>query len=252
MGEVCVLVEGPAWAEEVDVVWETGGGGAVREEARAYIDERWAGYLADAEASGRSLFNSPITWLVGAARDEAGRIILTLGETDYKTFVVTVLRDRGWFEARAPKAMRPALGNSVLLTYGERALLGIRSVRTSAYGGRAHLIGGVLDLLGTNGLERNAQGLITHLRREMAEEADIGDADLAGPPMLLAVGRDHFLGQPELIWRWELNVNIEHVAKRLDATEHSGSIIIEKANVSPQTYDQMTPVARAAWERWRG
>jgi len=254
MGKLTVLMEGPAGAGEVEVVW-TGQGVEISAEGRRRIDEQWERYVRAAAVEGRTLFNGGVTRLVGMddLREEGGGVRLFLGPGDYKTFLVTAMRDRAWFLEHAPEAMTFALGNSVLLTRGDRALLGIRSMRTSAYGRRAHLIGGVLELLGSAKLPATVEGVLAHLRSEMQEEAAIGEKDLAAgsAPVLLAVGRDEFLAQPELIWQWELGVELEEVAARLDAHEHEGAILVEKAGVGAETYKQMTPLARAAWERWR-
>lgn len=253
MAELTILSDGPVNADAIDVTWEEPS--LMPKHAQAHIDERWSQYMQDATSKGKSLFNAPVTKLIRARRDANAqgqpKIQLTLGPTDYKTFLVTVLRDRSWFEKNAPEAISPALGNSVLLTHRDRALLGIRSTRTSAYAGRAHLIGGVLDLLGTSGLELNAAGILRHLQREMNEEAGIEHADLAGDPILLAVARDEFLGQPELIWHWELQTDLEIIAKRIDPAEHDGCLFLDRTSVPPEVRDRMTPVARAAWERWR-
>jgi hypothetical protein len=251
MNDLTVLWEGPVDVGHVEVEWIREPP-AISTEAQAHIDQRWDLYVADAQAKGKSLFNGAITRLIRAELGPDGmHLRLVLGPADYKTFVVTVMRDRDWFLAHAPEAMAPALGNSVLLTHGNRALLGVRSTETSAYAGRAHLIGGVLDLLGTPELPATIDGILTHLRREMQEEADLRQADVVGPPILLALVRDSFLAQPEIIWQWEVALELEDVARRLDAHEHHGAVIVEKGNCPSATWEVMTPVAREAWRQWR-
>ncbi len=94
-------------ADGIEVAW--GRSAEIGDVAQSYIEARWGEYLAAARASGGALFNAPVTRLISVRRD-GEKIVLTLGETDYKSFVVTVLRDRGWFEANAREAMMAAWG----------------------------------------------------------------------------------------------------------------------------------------------
>jgi hypothetical protein len=249
MSELTVLIDGPMAVEGVTVRWVEDLT-TISPAARGHIEERWAGYLADAQAHGKTLFNGAISRLIDAKGDSKG-VTLTLGPADYKAFIVTAMRDRAWFVQNAPEAIAPALGNSVLLTGGARALLGIRSRETSAYAGRAHLLGGVLDRLGNADFPASVEGLLAHLRLELSEEASLSAGDMVGSPTLLAIGHDSFLGQPEAIWQWESAVELEEIAARLNVREHHDSVILEKGGVPTATREQMTPVARAAWEKWR-
>ena len=216
---------------------------------REYIVQRWARYLAGARAAGRSLFNGRITWLK-SWRVEEGRLWLELGATDYKTFLVTVLRDREWFSWYAPDAMRPGLGNSVLLTRGYRgeALLGVRSAKVAAYPGRGHLFGGVLDYLGDKA--RNQSGLVGHVHKELGEELGVGLHEV-GKARALGLYRDAFLGQPELVWQMESRVGWDELARRMDREEHDGLRVVGADGVAGAGA-AWTPVAQAAWEDWRG
>ncbi len=242
-----ILAEGPFTAAALDIHWQSDP--PLPSHAHAHIHARWAHYLSEAAAQKKSLFNAPVTRLIRVEKDQ-NRITLTLAPTDYKTFLVTTLRDRSWFQEHAPEALRPALGNSVFLTQGSRALLGIRSLRTSAYADRAHLIGGVLDALNTPLLPASVEGILKHLRTELQEEAAITDLDLAGPPTLLFVARDEFLAQPELVWHWELATSLDAIAARLDPEEHHGHLILHRENLDPHAFTRMTPLARLAWQRW--
>ena len=185
--------------DRVEVVWEETQA-AMPAAAREYLDARWVAHVAEARAQGKTLFNGPITRLI-AAGWEHGRVVLRMGPADYKTFVVTRLRDRAWFEAHAPGVSVGAMGNSTFLTRGDRALLGIRSPQVSAYARRAHLLGGVLELLGTEAFPATAGGMVAHLRMELREEGALGEDELAREgPRLLGVVQDEFLAQPEAVW----------------------------------------------------
>jgi hypothetical protein len=264
MNELTVLVEAGSdrggsgtCLDHVKVLWEPRLI-PLAPEAAEYIEERWAAYLAEAQAAGKSLFNGAVSRLIDARRDENGAVVLRLAPTDYKTFAVTRLRDRAWFEVHAPQAMAPALGNSVLMTRGQHALLGIRSPNVSVYSGRAHLIGGVLDVLGTEENPPTIEGVIAHLRLELQEEAAVTEEDLeprgAPPawPRLLGIAQDEWLGQPEAIWQWEVRTPLEDIRWRLEPGEHTGSLLLVRGQMTDEHWRQMTPVARHAWRTWSG
>ncbi len=252
--EFDILAEGPIAAGDIGVVWEAGAMNVPGEAARR-IEERWAEYVEDARRNGRSLFNGRITRLI-EAQAEGGGLRLRVGPGEYKHFLTTTLRDREWFAAHAPKSMIAGLGNSVLLTHGEWALMGIRSHRVAAYPGRAHLLGGVLDELGTAEFPATVRGLIGHLLRELQEEAHVAPGEMSGEPELRALVRDHFLAQPELIWRWETRTPLEEIAARIDAEEHAGVVMVSRGGELRVCGEKgaevlWTPVAEAAVKRWR-
>jgi hypothetical protein len=249
MPDATILLEGPFPPEALDILWQPDT--SIPPHAQSHIDARWSHYLAQAEAQHKSLFNAPVSRLLHLQLRQQ-RIQLTLAPTDYKTFLVTTLRDRPWFQQHAPEALRPALGNSAFLTHHHRALLGIRSPRTSAYADRAHLIGGVLEPLNTAALPATPDGILTHLRQELHEELAITAADLSGRPTLLFIVRDEFLAQPELVWHWELATDLETIAARLDPDEHHGHLLLTKDPLTPDAHARMTPLARLAWDRWCG
>src|SRR5262245_2193345 len=89
------------------------------------IEPTLAAYVEDARLHHKSLCDGRVTRLI-EARSAADSITLRLGPASYKSFVVTTLRDRAWFDTYAPEARIRALGNSVLLTHRGRAILGIR------------------------------------------------------------------------------------------------------------------------------
>jgi hypothetical protein len=253
--DVTVLAEPPSGSagfamDAIDIRWDTQPA-PTTSLAAAHVEARWSRYVEDARVHGKILFNGPITRLIRASR-ENHRVNLHLGPADYKTFVVTRLRDRAWFEDHAPAAMVLALGNSVLLTHGNRALLGIRSPQVSAYAGRAHLLGGVLDVLGTSEFPASNEGMIQHLWKELKEEAGVETQDLLSEgPMLQAVVHENILGQPEAIWQWETRVSLDDIAHRIDRGEHASWLIVAgEADPDEQTWLQMTPVARYSWRRW--
>ena len=262
MDELTILIDAANWnrglaapagapAKAVHVRWRSDSL-KLGPEAAAHVEQRWAIYLAEAHALGKSLFDGPVSRLISATLTE-GEIELCLGPADYKSFLVTCLRDRAWFLARAPEAITPALGSSALITHGDRALLGIRSPRVSAYASRAHLLGGVVERLDTGQFSPDVAGLVAHLRLELWEEAAVTSQELSsepGWPRLLGVVQDKVLGQPEAVWQWEMRASLEAVGSRLHAREHSGWLALTRKTPDAATWNQMTPVARHAWRIW--
>jgi hypothetical protein len=176
---------------------------------------------------------------------------LTLGPGSYQAFVVTRMRDRAWFEDHAPESLTFALGNSVLMTHGNEVLLGIRSKNVSAYAGRIHQFGGVLETLDTPKFPASVEGLIAHLLMELREELALDPRDLAARyplphlapqwPRLLGVFYDHELGQPEAIF-----------ARRIDKAEHDSHVIVTRHQIPASIQERLTPLAGeavAAWSR---
>jgi hypothetical protein len=234
----------------VDVLWDPQPQ-VFSPDAAAPIEDRWRLYLADAQANGKTLFDGPITRLLEVRTDRWPRITLRLGPAQYKTFLVTRVRDRPWFEAHAPHDMALALGNSALLTHGHQALLGLRSDRVSAYAGRLHMFGGVLEALDTPHFPASTEGLLAHLRLELHEEARLTPAELEDTgPRVLGIAHDDFLGQPEIFWQWETRIDLHQVAARLDASEHAGSRILGRQDMTDHLWQQLTPVTRQAWLVW--
>jgi len=220
-------------------------------DVQEHIDQRWALYQSAAHAGGQSLFNGPTT-LYRGHRISGRTLTLLLSPGDYKTHVVTAMRDVPWFAAHAPESIFPALGNSVLLTSGDQVVLGIRSPRVSHFAGRGHVFGGTLDPLATPQMPAQIESLITHLRNELHEELALMDADMIGPPRLLGLFRDSDLAQPELTWHWATRLSVEELRQKITDDEHAGLMTLPldaqaSANLNAHLPDQLTPLALAAW-----
>lgn len=237
-----ILAPGPFALSQLHVQWNAAPT-QISPAAAAHIAARWREYTAAAQADGKTLFNSAIARGI-AFRSSGDDLHLQLGPADYKTFLVTCLRDRPWFLAHAPEAIAPALGNSALLTCGPRAFLGLRSQRVSAYAGHGHLCGGVLDVPDATRPPKCADDLVVHLQRELHEELALTRDAFAAPPVLLGVFRDPQLYQPELVWQWELR----HPLTNIHPHEHDALLCIARQDSPAQP---LTPIAREALARWR-
>ena len=247
MAEIENLAHGPFAPEQISVLWKTDVKRLARH-TQDYIDTRWAVYVAEAKAKGHELFNGPITQFVNYA-SAGGVLTLQLGSTDYKTFLVTSVRDRPWFTKFAPHAMATALGNSVLLTFGDQAILGLRAASSGAYPEKAHLFGGVLERLDEAPGGTTTVGMLGHLKKELAEELKLEERDLVGPPKALALLKDTFLGQPELVWQQEISIPPEHLDAQLNLAEHSAIVVVNRGQ-QIETTQGYTPVAVSAVRRW--
>ena len=209
-----------------------------------YIEERWNAYCADARHNNRMLYNGLVAEL-RSIQVRNNRLELSLSPTDYKTFLVTSMRDRAWFLANAPEAISPALGNSILLTCDNQAILGVRSQGVAAYPGWTHLFGGVLDAPDHTGQSLDTTFLVNHLYQELREEIQISPDAFLAPPRVLALLRDEFLGQPELAWQVPLKGPISSFLHSLNTEEHDQYALLDPAR-PPTTCDvRLTPVARA-------
>jgi hypothetical protein len=219
-------------------------------EVAAYIEDRWGAYEASARVRHISFFNAPITRLLKFDAT-ADSLHLTLGPADYKSFLISCLRDHAWFTQHAPGQIVRGLGNTVLLTTQTHAIFGVRSASVATYAGRAHLIGGVVDALDTPTYPASTAGLIAHLTTELREEVSLDPADLAPHPTLLGIFEDAALHQPELLWHWPLRISLDTLRARLvNVAEHDRLLLLDRA-ATPVDLADLTPLARAGWERWR-
>ncbi len=236
-----ILADGPFLPHQISVVY--GGHGTPPPEIRDRIDDWWRESVDEAQRENRTLFNAPVAFLKACAVC-GERLHLELAETDYKTFLVTTLRNRDWFEHHCPTAITPALGNSILLTFNNTAYLGLRSRAVAAYPGWAHLFGGVLDW--PNNLAMGSEVLMTHLHRELHEELKLETDSLAAPPRLLGLFRDPFLGQPELVWHGMLKSPLEKLFA--DDIEHDDLLLVawNQSDNRMALGAHLTPVSRAS------
>jgi hypothetical protein len=48
-----------------------------------------------------------------------------------------------------------------------------------------------------------------------------------------------------------VGVELSEIARRVDPQEHAGTVLVRRGAVGAEVWGRMTPVARAAVERWR-
>jgi hypothetical protein len=244
-----ILARGPFTADQITIRWDPQPR-PISSEVGDYIEQRWDAYCADARHSNRILYNGLVAELrTVAVRNN--RLELSLSCTDYKTFLVTAMRDRAWFLVNAPDAISPALGNSILLTIDQRAILGVRSQAVAAYPGRVHLFGGVLDAPEVAGHPLDTDFLLRHLFQELHEELQVLPEHFLTPPRVLAVLRDDFLGQPELAWYAALKGPIDTLLGSLNTEEHDQYALLDLAQPTTSPCLNLTPVAQTMLELHR-
>lgn len=212
-------------------------------EVRKLIDHLWKMEADKAAARGRVLFDGPIAALAGWEQRDAA-LVLKLYPAKYSEFQITCVRHADRFD---DQSRRPAVGSSILLAQGGKALLGLRGRSVAAYPDHLHIFGGIITLAeGTTGLD-----IMHELQREMREELDLTPADLVTAPLLCGLLYEPNLHQPELVWMAairsgrtvELAVNHEHSALvRVSVSE------LKK----PDFPHAVTPVARKTLELLQG
>ena len=147
-------------------------------------------------------------------------MVLRMGPADYKTFVVTRLRDPGVVWEKCAGGEVGAMGNSAFVTRGDQALVGdsvAEGVRMR--GGR--IWGGCWSCWGRRSFRRRWAGWCASADG-VARGGGVGDdewrcGEWRRWPRLMAVVEDGFLAEPEAVWQWEVEVSLEVVAPRFGA-----------------------------------
>lgn len=244
-----ILARGPFALDQLLITWNPEPRD-IPTAAIDFIDERWDSYRNEARRTSRMLYNGLVAELRSAAVND-NRLEISLSPTDYKTFLISTIRDRDWFLSNAPNSISPALGNSILLTSGDKAVLGVRSKAVAAYPGWAHLFGGVLNAPDITGAILDTSFVLAHLYQELQEEINLSPDLLTAPPRMLALLRDDFLNQPELTWHAPLKCPIAHLIKSLNIEEHDQFVVMDMAKPAESSGFELTPIARMALDIYR-
>ena len=99
--------------------------------------------------------------------------------------------------------------------------------------------------------------MMMEVREELGLSAEMmgamcGGADAGSPEglRLVSVVRDEAMVKPELIWRWEVGLEVEDLIGHAEDGEHAGWAIVKRDRVERDLWELMTPVARQAWRCW--
>ena len=206
------------------------------------VEAAWAA----AARPGVRLFDGPMCrldrWVATPAE-----LRLSLSPTSYKPFVGTNMANPSLADAYGPEVMANPVGVSpALLTADGHLMLGRRNQSVAYYPGRVHPFAG--------SLEPTDADVFAAVRRELAEELSLGDADLCDL-RCTGVAEDVALRQPELLFAAATVLSRTAVEARLDPAEHGGTWSVPAdpdavaAAVSADR-DLLTPVAAAALLLW--
>ncbi len=209
----------------------------------AAIDAAWA---AAGARPGVRLFDGPMcrleSWHVTAAE-----LRLVLSPTSYKPFVGTNMSNPQLADAYGRDVMaNPAGVSPALVTADGHLMLGRRNGSVAYYPGRIHPFAG--------SLEPTDADVFAAVRRELAEELSLADADLVDL-RCTGIAEDVALRQPELIFAAVTTLTRSQVSARLDLDEHAGVWHVEAtASAVEQAIarqrEELTPVAVAALLLW--
>jgi 8-oxo-dGTP pyrophosphatase MutT (NUDIX family) len=215
-------------------------------EVEAVIGRAWSDALA---RPGVQLFDGPMCRLECAEVSppgEGGRLRLSLAPTSYKTFLGTNLSHPELADRYGDAILANPVGVSPALETADGFLmLGRRCGSVAYYPGRVHPFAGALE-------PRDGDDVFAAVRRELAEELSLADADVTD---LRCAGlvEDRALRQPELIFLARCGLTKARVETTLDPVEHRGTWsaratrdALEAALDDPD----LTPVAVASLLLW--
>ena len=206
------------------------------------IDEAWK------QASSRpgvKLFDGPMCRM---ERWEASseKLDIDLSETSYRPFVGTNLAHPELVEQYGRNVMANPVGVSPeLLTADGFLMLGRRNASVAYYPNRIHPFAGSLE-------PRDGNDLFGAVRRELAEELSLGDADVL-EIRCTGIAEDLAIRQPELLFTAQSRLTRRQIEAQVHLDEHGGSLAVKADSVSVAHAVQdplLTPVAVASLLLW--
>ena len=222
---------------QVRVGWVESGRRIVPEVERL-IDRAWKAAIS---RPGVRLFDGPMCRL---ERWEASaqELSLDLSVTSYKPFMGTNLSHPELAEQFGREVMANPVGVSpALQTADDFLLLGRRNATLAYYPNRTHPFAGALE-------PRDNGDLFAAVRRELAEELSLGDADVA-EIRCTGIAEDRALRQPELLFHVRTRLTRSQLEAQVHADEHGGSVAVPATReaVAGIVHDPaLTPVAVAS------
>lgn len=183
----------------------------------AFIADEWQRREAAAAKGGHLLFNGPlcrlIEWVV-----VGDQLRLTLGPTDYRTFLGTNVAGLAMIRQRFPVTWPAYLADplavcAVLVSLDGWLLVMRRSEQVAEYPGAYHVIGGHPTPEHDNGL--GAISPIQGLLAEIGEETGIAIDEVARLPCLGLI-RNQATYKPELVYAAHLTLSRAAIEDRLE------------------------------------
>jgi len=175
-----------------------------------------------------------------------GGLEIDLSATSYRPFVGTNLAHPELAEQYGRDVMANPVGVSpALLTADGFLLLGRRNASVAYYPNRIHPFAGALE-------PRDGNDLCRAVRRELAEELSLRDADVPDV-RCTGIAEDSAMRQPELLFSAVTVLNRRQVEAQVHADEHGGSIAVPanpEAVAQTALSPELTPVAVASLLLW--
>jgi hypothetical protein len=175
-----------------------------------------------------------------------GALELDLSVTGYKAFVGTNMSHPDMAERFGREVMANPVGVSPALETSDGCLmLGRRNPTLAYYPSRTHPFAGALE-------PRDNGDLFAAVRRELAEELALGEADILHV-RCTGIAEDRALRQPELLFHVRTSRTRGQIESQVHAEEHGGSLAIaaEPDAVAKAIRDPLfTPVAVASLLLW--
>jgi hypothetical protein len=212
-------------------------------EVEHLIDQAWQRV---SQQPGVHLFDGPMVRLE-SWRTAGDDLQLTLSRTSYKPFLGTNL----YHPELADRYGRAILANPVgvspaLETSDGWLMFGRRNASVAYYPNRVHPFAGALE-------PRDACDAFAAVRRELAEELSLTDADVE-EIRCTGIAEDVSIRQPELIFRARVRWTRSEVEVKLDQTEHHTTWAVRaEVRAVEQAIgraDLLTPVAVASLLLW--
>jgi 8-oxo-dGTP pyrophosphatase MutT (NUDIX family) len=215
--------------------------------ARQVIDDAWE--RATLEPN-RKLFDGPMCRME-SWDFSGGRVRVGVSRTSYKHFWGTNLMHPELADRFSPAVLANPIGVSPALETADGfLLLGRRNREVAYYPSRVHPFAGGLEP--GDASAGDAPDLFAAIRRELAEELHLTDADVE-IVRLTGLAEDVRLRQPELIFRVKSRLGRNRIESQLDDAEHLATVAIpadpgevRRAVGRPE----LTPVAVAALLLW--
>jgi 8-oxo-dGTP pyrophosphatase MutT (NUDIX family) len=211
-------------------------------EIEELIGQAWQAALS---RPGVRLFDGPMCRMERwEASPEALRLELSV--TSYKPFMGTNLAHPELAERFGREVMANPVGVSPALhTADDFLMLGRRNATLAYYPGRTHPFAGALE-------PRDKGDLFAAVRRELAEELSLGEADVS-EVRCTGIAEDRALRQPELLFRVRTLRTRSQIESQVHADEHGGSVAVPATRepVARIVHDPaLTPVAVASLLLW--
>ena len=211
-------------------------------EVEEIVERAWQRAIS---TPGVNLFDGPMVRL--ESWDAGAELQLTLSRTSYKTFLGTNLYHADLADRYGPAVLANPVGvRTALETSDGWLMFGRRNASVAYYPNRIHPFAGALE-------PKDASDVFTAVRRELAEELSLGDADIEDI-RCTGIAEDLSIRQSELIFRAKVNHTRAQIELHVDRTEHheSWAVQADRRSIDAALTDVSihTPVAVAAILMW--